>query len=327
MKKIFLSILLCVAVLVVYGCSGGKPRSGSLTIYSTLDSDFVEELGREFLQKRQLPLAVQVISKLDDEGADADLVLTEMRELADFSHEDLLLPLAGPCIGKLAGKFKAGDNSWAGVFYDPLVCLVNHDFANSFGTEKLQSWEQLCQDLPVRLIVQNFNTPAVQRSLLCGFVSELGEDGAFELMRKVDRNAHKYVSFPFTSVRLVVSGDGDAALVRRSQVFRYLEQEFPAFVLTPQEGTPAVLYGAGVLKAGSQPEAAAQFVDWLLQDSDVRRINLRNDTGLVFLLNHGTGTPLVRPERVWLNTKYSSWTERDRLSQKWLREIRFSSNN
>lgn len=327
MRKFFLSVLLCGLMAVLFGCSSNKPQSECLTIYSTLDSEFVTELGREFVEERNLPLDVQVVSRLDREGTGADLVLTEMRQLMELSYDDLLEPLNFSCVRKLDKKFRAEDNTWVGVLYDPLVCLVNHEFAKGFDTEKLQSWQQLGQDLPVRMVLQNFHTPEAQRGLLCGIVTEFGEDEAFRLMQSVDRNTNKYVSFPFTAVRLVVTGDDDVALVRRSQVFRYLEHKFPAFVLTPRNGTPAILYGAGVLKAGVQSAIARQFVEWLELDSDARRVNLRHDTGLLFFLNYGAGAALVRPEQVWLNKKYISWTERDRLSQKWLRDVRFGYND
>lgn len=77
------------------------------------------------------------------------------------------------------------------------------------------------------------------------------------------------------------------AITRRSYVFKYLENDFPAYIVFPSEGTPVSLYGVAVDAASKKYEDAQMFRDWLLMSSAPQKVALEQNTGYMFLLSNG----------------------------------------
>ena len=94
------------------------------------------------------------------------------------------------------------------------------------------------------------------------------------------RPAEKAGEIAFTPVRMAAVGDADVAITRRSYVFKYLESNFPAYVVYPEEGTPVNLYGVGMLKESRAAKECGAFASWLLTDSDMRRACPSQNMGL-----------------------------------------------
>ena len=100
--------------------------------------------------------------------------------------------------------------------------------------------------------------------------------------RGLNRQIPQYSRFPFTPIRLTTVGDADLAITRRSYVFKYLENDFPAYIVFPSEGTPVSLYGVAVDAASKKYEDAQMFRDWLLMSSAPQKVALEQNTGYMF---------------------------------------------
>ena len=108
---------------------------------------------------------------------------------------------------------------------------------------------------------------------------------------------------------------------------QYLENNFPAYVIYPKEGTPINLFGVGVYKECKNLSVATDFINWLIADEEVQCISQTIDTGYIFLLPNGVKGKAVSPNGLWLNTDYVQKERQDKLITRWLENVRFNKNN
>ena len=108
---------------------------------------------------------------------------------------------------------------------------------------------------------------------------------------------------------------------------QYLENNFPAYVIYPKEGTPINLFGVGAYKECKNLSVATDFINWLIADEEVQCISQTIDTGYIFLLPNGVKGKAVSPNGLWLNTDYIQKERQDKLITRWLENVRFNKNN
>ena len=174
--------------------------------------------------------------------------------------------------------------------------------------------------------MENLSNSNSTQNFLGAFASQLGESISLNYLWNINRFIGQYAKFPFTPIRMTAVGDADLALTRQSYVFKYLENNFPAYVVFPEEGTPVNLYGAAVFANSKKIAEGADFIDWLIVDTAVKRISLEKNTGFMFLLPQGIDGPAADPNKLWLNTAYLSYPEQEKLNRKWLDLVRFSND-
>ena len=134
----------------------------------------------------------------------------------------------------------------------------------------------------------------------------------------------QYAKFPITPVRMAATGDADIAVTRRSHVFKYLQNDFPAYILIPEEGTPVNLYGIGILQNSKMQKEVTTFINWLLQSSEARTVLMMTRSGYLPVLPQGEKGQAVNMNALWINTVYNNAQSLEKLKGDWLREIRLA---
>ena len=162
---------------------------------------------------------------------------------------------------------------------------------------------------------------------MSSFASKMGEEVFLNYMRSINSFINQYAKFPFTPVRMAAVGDADVAITRQSYVSKYLENNFPAYVIVPKEGTPAELFGIAVYKECKYKKEATDFINWIIADEVVKTLSQKIDTGYMFLLPNGMNGALANTENLWLNTKYQTAEQQEALALRWLQTVRFSDKN
>ena len=130
--------------------------------------------------------------------------------------------------------------------------------------------------------------------------------------------------FPITPVRMAATGDADIAITRRSHVFKYLQNDFPAYVLIPEEGTPVNLYGVGILQNSKKQKEITALINWILQASEARTLLMTTRSGYLPILPQGEKGQAVSMNTLWTNTFYKDRQMLEKLTGDWLREIRLT---
>lgn len=319
-------MLLALCLPLCYGCGNDKKAAShtDLILYSEMDADFTESIIREYNQQSKDGTVIQAIYELKD--IEPDIVLCGTRTLNGFCSDNKLQPIVCSAGDRLPIEFKDSQERWYGAFYDPAVFLINQGYARKIGQENLKGWSDLEDRSDIRIALENLSNSNSTQNFLGAFASRLGESISLNYLWNINRFIGQYAKFPFTPIRMTAVGDADLALTRQSYVFKYLENNFPAYVVFPEEGTPVNLYGAAVFSSSKKVAEAADFIDWLITNAAVKRISLEKNTGFMFLLPQGIDGPTADPNKLWLNTTYLSYPEQEKLNRKWLDLVRFSND-
>lgn len=328
MLRYILAAIMCFSMAILSSCGlDSGSSSKELIIYSEMEPEYTEALlaaYNEQYKKTKNFQPAKAIYELTDKVAKPDLVLASNRTLNGLKIDDRLQPSSCQAANLLPNYFKDADSYWTGVIYDPVVFVVNQNFARRVGQANLTSWADLENLKNVRYVVENLNNSQGTMNLLAAMASHMGEQEAISYIWNLNRNVTAYGRFPFSPIRMVATGEADMTVTVMSMVAKYLENEFPAYCIEPKEGTPANLYGVAVFKGSENTFSNQQFMNWLLIDDNARIVTQKKEVGYMFLLPEGDKKPAVRPELVWLNTNYLTLPKLEALTNQWVEKVRFS---
>lgn len=326
-KIIACSLLLLTMFIAACGEQVEKKENKNLVLYSQLEQEFTEALLNSYALKNP-KLKISAVYELKENTPNPDLILAERSVLLELQGSEALQPVISSVGDRISPKFKDEKGYWYGAFYDPAVFLINQHYARTVGQEKLLSWFDLeVNNSDIRISIENLSNSGSPTNLLCSFASHLGEKVTLNYLWNIGQYIEQYAKFPFTPIRLAAVGDADIAITRQSFVSKYLENDFPAYVISPKEGTPIDLYGVAVYKECRDVNVAQDFINWLIADEEVKHISQTIDTGYMFLLPHGVNSAAVNGELLWLNTNYLTKEQQESLTTRWLQHVRFSKNN
>lgn len=162
-------LVLILAGILTGGC-GEQPapvqNAGAKTVilYSELDNKFTENLVDAFNKEHKAKLQLKAIYELKPGGELPDVVLAEQRTLAGLKRQGRLKPVAFADGDRLPQKFRDADLSWYGVFYDPIVFLVNQQYARTVGQANICSWQDLAGKNSCALLWKIYPTATARKT-------------------------------------------------------------------------------------------------------------------------------------------------------------------
>lgn len=326
MRKVLLLVVILLA-LVIGGCQQDSLQltesHRELVIYSDLNPDFIQALTEGFTKEKNIGLKIMRLDKLDGSKQHADIVLTSHIVLNQLARAGAFETLNLPALDHLYNGYKDSENYWAGLLYDSLAIVVNKQFARKYGQVNISGWKDL-QNLPkCRIVVEHFDNSDLQRQILAAFASKMGEDEVMDYLSSLRDKVVQYSKFSFTPLRMLVAGDADISITLKSYAYEFTEEDFPAYLIEPKEGTPAVIYGVAIYKGSDSLDEAKIFAQWLLSSPSVRKISLKEETGFNFIMPRGIPGPVVNSKQLWFNNKYLDPDSINHLVQKWYEEVRF----
>lgn len=326
MRKI-LMILLTALALLVFGCQHDSVQltesQRELVIYSDLNSSFVRALTEGFSRERNIGLRIMSLDQLDGSKQHADIVLTSHIILNRLARAGSFEVLNLPALDHIYDGYKDSHDYWAGVFYDSLTIVVNKEFSRKHGQVNVSGWQDLLKLPKCRIVAEHFDNSDLQRQILAAFASKMGVREVIDYFSSLEKKVVKYSKFSFTPMRMLVAGDADIAITLKSYAYEFAGDDFPAYLVEPKDGTPAVIYGAAIYKGSDSLVEAKNFVQWLLSSPNVRKISLREETGLDFIMPRGIPGPVVNSKKLWFNTKFLEQKGLDDLVNEWYEKVRF----
>jgi len=287
----------------------------------------VESLCNEYcsrLPKEQRPLFEILTS--DSGMAGADCIIGGTVFLKQKQEEGSLKRIKTEYADLLPAELKGKEDQWIGVFYDPAVFLINQSYSRKVGQQQILHWLDLPQLNNARIVMENLSNSDSTKMFLSAMSSRMGQNEFIGYFKKLRPSIKQYAKFPITPVRMAATGDADIAITRRSHVFKYMQNDFPAYILIPQEGTPVNLYGTAIPASSKREREVLQFINWLLHASEARTILITSRSGYLPVLPQGEKGPTVNINTIWLNTFYKDRHSLEKLTEDWIREIRLSGN-
>lgn len=325
-RSILFLACFCLAILL-QGCgffAADRPKS-TIKVYTTLDKSFLETLCSRYSDG--LPADKKVAFTILDHETDlaqADCMISDIKRLEEKAAGGSLQKIQAEYGDLLPSELKDREDRWIILFYDPVVVLVNQAYSRKAGQRQIMRWLDLPSRKDAQFVMENLSDNDSTVMFLAAMSSRMGQNEFFDWFRQLRPQIKQYARFPITPVRMAATGDADIAITRRSHVFKYLQNDFPAYILLPAEGTPVNLYGIGITKTTKQQKELTAFVNWLLQAPEARTALLATRSGYLPVLPQGEQGQTVNMDKLWLNTYYKEEKAIAKLTEDWLKEIRLA---
>jgi iron(III) transport system substrate-binding protein len=163
-------------------------------------------------------------------------------------------------------------------------------------------------------------------TILAGLVQLMGEDAAFDYLKKLHRNVTQYTRSGQAQAKSVAKGEVGIGV---SFIFGFENERQQGFAMVksaaPCEGTGYEIGGIALVKGGRNREAARRYYDWLMSPAG-QRIGARANSLQVPANKTFTADariPAIEGVRLikYDFEKYGKAAERKRLIERWEREV------
>jgi len=163
-------------------------------------------------------------------------------------------------------------------------------------------------------------------TILAGLVQMMGEEPAFDYLKKLHRNVTQYTRSGTAQARSVAKGEVGIGV---SFIFGFdnerLTNKFPVQAAAPCEGTSYEVGGIALVKGSRNREAARRYYDWLMgpqgQQIGARANSLQVPANKTF--KPDPRIPAIDNVRLikYDFEKYGKAAERRRLVERWVKEV------
>lgn len=167
-------------------------------------------------------------------------------------------------------------------------------------------------------------------TIVAGLVQLMGEEAAFDYMKKLHRNVTQYTRSGTAQARTVAKGEVGIGV---SFIFGFdnerVTNKFPVGSAAPCEGTSYEVGGIALVKGARNREAARRYYDWLMspagQQLGGRANSLQVPANKTF--RPDPRIPTIDDVRLvkYDFEKYGKAAERRRLVDRWVREVEGSA--
>jgi iron(III) transport system substrate-binding protein len=250
--------------------------AGQLVVYSGRSESLVAPLIEMFKEQSGIDVEVRYGSTSEmaalileeGENSPADVYYgQDAGALGALSKEGVLAPLPQATLDKVEERFRSSVGEWVGTSGRARVVVYN--------TSKLQE-----SDLPAS--ITGFTDPAWSgrigwaptngsfQAFVTAFRAQAGEEATRLWLEGIKANQPKVYEGNAQVVQAVADGEIDVGFVNHYYLYQFLKDQgeaFPVRNFYPSEGDIGALInvaGAGIVKTAGNPEAAQQFVDYLL---------------------------------------------------------------
>ena len=146
MIRLIAAVLIPFMLIFSAGCDfGSSPSKKTLVVYSEVEPELTEALLATYNEQFKTMKDFQEVSavyELNDKEK-PDLVLAGSRTLTGLKADKRLQQSSFKPAETLPLDFKDVDGYWTGVFYDPVVFVINQSFARRVGQSNLRGWNDL----------------------------------------------------------------------------------------------------------------------------------------------------------------------------------------
>ncbi len=268
--------LLVASALVLSACgSDSGDADGPLVIYSGRGEELVQPLFDEFTEETGIELEVryagstELAATLLAEGDATEADVFYAQDPASLgSVKDLMAELDDSTLDLVDETFSDVDGKWVGT--SGRVRVFIHDSATTKNLP--QTIDDVVDNSEWAGDIGVAPTNGSFLAFVAAMIIERGEDATLDWLERLA--AAQPVSFEGNSpiVAAVDAGEIGSGLVNHYYLLRLLDEGAGAgaenwFIPAGDVGTLVMPAGAGVLSASERPDAAAQFVEFLLSDS------------------------------------------------------------
>ncbi len=303
----------------------------AIQIYTDLPQGAVQIFDEPFAEIHGMRLAVQEMTgaqmvQAAEAGRKPDLYLASQRALEALKAAGHLAVHVSEQTDTVLNARKDADGFWTGIWINPAVFAVNVDFAATHPAF-FYTWDEVFSRQSVRLIMTDFIAAEYSEDSLMSLVEHFGREGTFARLHEAAGHIVQYGKYLSTPAHMAAMDKCDIGISGLDEAEKVRQEGMPVRIIYPEDGTFYYLYGAAVARGGTHAEAAASFMDWLL-DSEERGALLREHGYYFLYVNDSRRKEDDARQKIefWpLNKQYTEEGKKELLDQ-WLQEIRFGKD-
>jgi len=115
--------------------------------------------------------------------------------------------------------------------------------------------------------ISNPNTAGTGYFILANLVNLMGEDAAFDYLKKLNANVASYSKSGSTAGAQTARGETAIGITFLNDAMLLVKQGFPLELTAPCEGVGLSMGGVSIIKGAKNPDEAKKFIDWVLSPS------------------------------------------------------------
>ncbi len=334
MKK-FMIVVLSMLLLfsTVYAQGAKETEVKELVAYSSVDEENAAKLFAAFTADTGIKVS---FVHLSTGPALARIQAEKGRPQADIwfgapsenhvsaKNEGLTIAYKSPALDALSNDFKDPEGFWRCIYMNPLAFGINTKALEKSGASMPTSWKDLLKPEYKDLIqVPTPQASGTAKAQVYGLIEIMGEDGAMEYMKALNKNVQTYTTSGTGPSKGVSVGDAAIGIQFTPAFFNSISQGLPVKVVFPSEGVPAEAPAVSILKGVKNEEAAKIFVDWMTGPKGQNALTEKN-TFFYPILSTATlaeGMPAFDSLKIIpYDTQYYS-DNNERIVTRWVNEV------
>ncbi len=327
-------IIAAAAILLAFAAIPAFAKPGqSVVVYSSVDEvnakkildAFSAETGItvQFVQLSSGPAYTRIKAESSNPQADVWFGAPSENHII-AKNEKLTQAYKGPGFDKLGKEFKDPEGYWRSFYMNPMAFAVNKEVLTRIGAPKPSSWADLLNPaFKGQIQMPSPQSSGTAYNIIASLVILMGEDKAYDYMKKLAPNVQTYTSSGTAPSKAVQVGQCAVALQFTPAFFEAIEKGFPVEVIFPKEGVWFEAPAVSIIKGAKNLEAAQTLVDWL---ETVKGQNVFTDKQTYFYpvlagAKLGKGMPefeslkTIDVDPIWAGA------QKKRLVERWVQEV------
>lgn len=245
-------------------------------------------------------------------------------------HDGLSAEYKSPMLDQLQdwarGQAEVSDYHTVGVYSGALGWGYNTEIFKEKGIAEPKCWADLLDPaLKGEIQIADPNSSGTAYTTLATLVQLMGEDEAFDFLKKMHANVSQYTKSGSAPVKAAARGETGLGIVFQHDAVSQAVSGFPIGVVAPCEGTGYEIGSMSLIEGAQNPESAKTFYDWVLT-ADVQ--NLMPAAGSFQIPSNASATPPKEaPDLASIKlidydfAEYGSADRRKALLARWDQEI------
>ncbi len=275
MKRTVMALMIVALVAGAVFASGQAEPQERVTVYTTLDEELAREVFAAFTEDTGIQVdwvrlstgeaVARIEAERDNPQASVWYGGVGLGHI-EAKQKGLTTPYESPA-AQMADQFRDADWYWSGIYAGPLAFESNMNMLERYGLDQPMSWQDLLDPgFEGQLQMANPGSSGTAYNVLATMVQILGEDQAFDYLRRLDSNIAQYTRSGSAPGRNAAIGEITVAIGYAHDGVRLISEGYPLELSFPSEGTGYEIASISMIANGPAEEQAAaeRLFDWAL---------------------------------------------------------------
>lgn len=328
-----------VAAGVMLTASGLAARADEITVYCGVQEDWCQAMMNAFTKETGVKVAMtrksagETYAQIKAEasnpkgdvwwGGPSDAQMQAAEEGLTVEYKSPKLAELQPWAKRQAEQ---SANKSVGVYAGALGFAVNTEIMKKKGWKTPACWSDLIKpEFKGEIQIANPNSSGTAYTAMATLVQIMGEDPAFDYLKKLHVNIAQYTKSGAAPAVAVARGEATIGVIFMHDGVTQAVNGFPVAVVAPCEGTGYEVGSMSIIKGGPNPAGAKKFFDFALTP----KAQMTGAENKSYQVQSNLATPLPdqspRLDQIKLIDydfkKFGSGAERKRLLSRWDNEI------